>query len=207
MREVFSRAQSAAPCVVFFDELDALAPKRGNAGDSGGVMDRVVSQLLAELDTVASSNTSKPVIVVGATNRPDLIDPALLRPGRFDRLVYIGPPEAKEDQAKILKALTRKFKLTPDLSLANVVDTLPSNLSLTGADFYALTVDAMMAAIAREIEQIEKHDELAQQNAIVLNNQDFKIAIDKLNPSVSKEDMSYYKSVQDSVQSGNRKSM
>lgn len=83
VREVFSRAQSAAPAIVFFDELDALAPKRGNAGDSGGVMDRIVSQLLAELDQVVSEISSKPVFVIGATNRPDLIGTCPKKIGPF----------------------------------------------------------------------------------------------------------------------------
>lgn len=76
---VFERARSATPCVIFFDELDSLAPNRGKSGDSGGVMDRVVSQLLAELDGL---HKSCDVFVIGATNRPDLLDSALLRPGR-----------------------------------------------------------------------------------------------------------------------------
>ena len=76
---VFTRARSAAPCVIFFDELDSIAPNRGRSGDSGGVMDRVVSQILAELDGL---DKSQDVFVIGATNRPDLLDPALLRPGR-----------------------------------------------------------------------------------------------------------------------------
>merc|ERR1711902_467103 len=109
VREVFARAQMAAPAIIFFDEIDALAPKRGNSGDSGGVMDRIVSQLLAELDQVANESSQKPVFVIGATNRPDLLDEALQRPGRFDQLVYIGPPDAKSEQLKILEALTRKF--------------------------------------------------------------------------------------------------
>jgi len=79
VRKVFQRARDARPCVVFFDELDSLAPKRGDHGDSGGVMDRIVSQLLAELDGLSQSD----VFVIGATNRPDLLDPALLRPGRY----------------------------------------------------------------------------------------------------------------------------
>ena len=123
MREIFHQAQNAAPAIIFFDELDALAPKRGNAGDSGGVMDRVVSQLLAELDQIVSESSEKPVFVIGATNRPDLIDDALQRPGRFDKLVYIGPPEAKQEQLKILEALTRKFNLDANLNL--MLDVIP----------------------------------------------------------------------------------
>jgi peroxin-6 len=81
VRRVFQRARDARPCVVFFDELDSVAPKRGAHGDSGGVMDRIVSQLLAELDGI-SAGSGGDVFVIGATNRPDLLDPALLRPGR-----------------------------------------------------------------------------------------------------------------------------
>ena len=124
VRRVFQRARDARPCVVFFDELDSVAPKRGNQGDSGGVMDRIVSQLLAELDGMsgggssgsdgvsgneASSNTeSSGVFVIGATNRPDLLDQALLRPGRFDKMLYLGVADTHEKQLRIIEALTRK---------------------------------------------------------------------------------------------------
>lgn len=81
VRRVFQRARDARPCVIFFDELDSVAPKRGNQGDSGGVMDRIVSQLLAELDGMGGDGGAE-IFVMGATNRPDLLDPALLRPGR-----------------------------------------------------------------------------------------------------------------------------
>lgn len=82
VRRVFQRARDARPCVIFFDELDSVAPKRGNHGDSGGVMDRIVSQLLAELDGMSGTDGGADVFVIGATNRPDLLDSALLRPGR-----------------------------------------------------------------------------------------------------------------------------
>jgi peroxin-6 len=87
VRRIFQRARDAKPCVIFFDELDSVAPKRGNQGDSGGVMDRIVSQLLAELDGMSAGNGGD-VFVIGATNRPDLLDPALLRPGRFDVTLF-----------------------------------------------------------------------------------------------------------------------
>lgn len=89
VRRVFQRAKDARPCVIFFDELDSIAPKRGNHGDSGGVMDRIVSQLLAELDGVASGAAGSDIFVIGATNRPDLLDPALLRPGRCVVLFWV----------------------------------------------------------------------------------------------------------------------
>ncbi|KAG6001321.1 peroxisomal assembly protein [Claviceps pusilla] len=108
VRRVFQRARDARPCVVFFDELDSVAPKRGNQGDSGGVMDRIVSQLLAELDGMSGGDDAGGVFVVGATNRPDLLDPALLRPGRFDKMLYLGVSDTHEKQQTILEALTRK---------------------------------------------------------------------------------------------------
>ncbi len=137
VRRVFQRARDARPCVIFFDELDSVAPKRGNQGDSGGVMDRIVSQLLAELDgmSVGSSEDGEDdgagsggVFVIGATNRPDLLDQALLRPGRFDTLLYLGVSDTHDKQLRILEALTRKCAFsTPPLyllSFANRLDSL-----------------------------------------------------------------------------------
>lgn len=109
VRRVFQRARDARPCCVFFDELDSVAPKRGNQGDSGGVMDRIVSQLLAELDGMSDGDDGGGgVFVIGATNRPDLLDQALLRPGRFDKMLYLGVSDTHDKQAKILQALSRK---------------------------------------------------------------------------------------------------
>lgn len=109
VRRVFQRARDARPCVVFFDELDSVAPKRGNQGDSGGVMDRIVSQLLAELDGMSDGDDGGGgVFVIGATNRPDLLDAALLRPGRFDKMLYLGVSDTHQKQETILEALTRK---------------------------------------------------------------------------------------------------
>lgn len=110
VRRVFQRARDARPCVVFFDELDSVAPKRGNQGDSGGVMDRIVSQLLAELDGMSDGGDGGGgVFVIGATNRPDLLDAALLRPGRFDKMLYLGVSDTHEKQLTIMEALTRKY--------------------------------------------------------------------------------------------------
>lgn len=109
---VFARARSAAPCVIFLDELDSLAPNRGHSGDSGGVMDRVVSQLLAEMDGMTSSaEPQRLIFILAATNRPDLIDPALLRPGRFDKLLYVGPYISIDDKISVLKAQTKRYDL------------------------------------------------------------------------------------------------
>ena len=147
VRRVFQRARDAKPCVIFFDELDSVAPKRGNHGDSGGVMDRIVSQLLAELDGMSGGQGGADVFVIGATNRPDLLDPALLRPGRwvsaavrdtydevthstrcsFDRLLYLGVSDTHETQLNILTALTRKFRLDPNLDLRTIAEQCPFN--------------------------------------------------------------------------------
>ncbi|KAJ4297088.1 peroxisomal assembly protein [Collariella sp. IMI 366227] len=149
VRRVFQRARDARPCVVFFDELDSVAPKRGNQGDSGGVMDRIVSQLLAELDGMSGGDDGGGgVFVIGATNRPDLLDQALLRPGRFDKMLYLGVSDTHDKQLKIMEALTRKFTLHPTLSLPTVASHLP--FTYTGADFYALCSDAMLKAVTRQ---------------------------------------------------------
>jgi len=144
VREVFERAAEASPAVLFFDEVDSLAPSRGAAADAGGVMDRIVSQLMAELDAVARTDG---FFVLAATNRPDLVDSALLRPGRLDTLVFVGPPENHEQQVKVLCALTRKFILSSDVDLASVAQRCSTSLS--GADYYALCADALMHAIQR----------------------------------------------------------
>lgn len=154
VRRVFQRARDARPCVVFFDELDSVAPKRGNQGDSGGVMDRIVSQLLAELDGMSDGEEGDGgVFVIGATNRPDLLDQALLRPGRFDKMLYLGVSDTHDKQLTILEALTRKFTMHPDMSLRRVAESLP--FTYTGADLYALCSDAMLKAITRKASGVD----------------------------------------------------
>jgi peroxin-6 len=147
IRAVFTKARASAPCVLFFDELDSIAPNRGLQGDSGGVMDRMVAQLLAELDACPG------VCVMGATNRPDLIDPALLRPGRFDSLLYLGVCEDVAARTHILRALVRKFRLAGDCDVCMVASMCPGNY--TGADFYALCAAAYTHAMQRRIAEVE----------------------------------------------------
>ncbi|KAK9510981.1 hypothetical protein O3M35_005643 [Rhynocoris fuscipes] len=144
VRAVFSRAREAAPCIMFFDELDSIAPNRGNKSDSGGVMDRVVSTLLSEMDSLDSSGD---VFILGATNRPDLLDPALLRPGRFDKMLYIGPCQDEDSKLKVLKALSRKF-LLKDVHLEDIVKLLPDEV--TGATMYGICSTAWLSA-ARQL--------------------------------------------------------
>jgi transitional endoplasmic reticulum ATPase len=115
VREVFRKARQAAPCIIFFDELDALAPRRGGVGENS-VSERVVAQLLTEIDGIEEL---RGVVVLGATNRADLIDPALLRPGRFDFVVDLPPPDVETRQA-ILAIHTRHMPLAPDVDLARL---------------------------------------------------------------------------------------
>ncbi|KAM4785052.1 peroxisome biogenesis factor 6 [Cyanocitta cristata] len=190
VRNVFARARAAAPCIIFFDELDSLAPSRGRSGDSGGVMDRVVSQLLAELDGLHSS---REVFVIGATNRPDLLDPALLRPGRFDKLVYVGISEDRESQLQVLSAVTRKFKLDPSVNLTTILEKCPPQL--TGADIYALCSDAMMCAVKRKVEWIEEGLD-TEKSALILTMEDFLQAAARLQPSVSEQELLRYRLIQ-----------
>ncbi len=142
IREIFRRARQVAPAVVFFDEIDSIAPARGFRHDSG-VTDRIVNQLLAEMDGI---QTLKNVVVIGATNRADIIDPALLRPGRFDRIIYVPPPD-KKSRLEILKVHTRKVPLAEDVDLERLA-ALTEGYS--GADLEALVREAVILALREE---------------------------------------------------------
>ena len=147
VRELFRRAADAAPALIFLDEIDALAPRRGQSADSG-VADRVVASLLTELDGV---EPLRDVVVLGATNRPELIDPALLRPGRLERLIYVPPPDA-EARAAILRATARNTPLAPDVDL----DALAAELEgYSAADCAALIREAALTAIRESREAAE----------------------------------------------------
>ncbi|MEU1585844.1 AAA family ATPase [Micromonospora sp. NPDC005710] len=143
VRELFRRAREAAPTLIFLDEVDALAPARGQATD-GGTTDRVVAALLTELDGI---ETLRNVVVVGATNRPDLVDPALLRPGRLERLVYVPPPDGPA-RAEILRAASRKVPLAPDVDLSALGDELTG---FSAADCAALVREAALAAMRESL--------------------------------------------------------
>src|SRR5512136_3105092 len=139
VRETFRKARQAAPCVIFLDEIDAIAPVRGISMDSG-VTERVISQLLTEMDGLEALHN---VIVIAATNRPDIIDPALLRPGRFDRLVFIPTPDL-EARKEILKIHTKGKPLDMDVNLDKLADEMEN---FTGADIAAVCNEAMMLSI------------------------------------------------------------
>ncbi|RPB17526.1 AAA-domain-containing protein [Morchella conica CCBAS932] len=216
VRRVFQRARDARPCVVFFDELDSVAPKRGNQGDSGGVMDRIVSQLLAELDGMSEgAEGSGGVFVIGATNRPDLLDAALLRPGRFDKMLYLGVSDTHDKQLTILEALTRKFALHPTLSLRRIAETLP--FTYTGADLYALCSDAMLKAITRQAGRVDEkirilnsqsgesmstayffdHVATEEDTTVLVEEGDFEEAKNELVGSVSAKELEHYQRVRE----------
>ncbi len=144
VRELFRRARDSAPSLIFLDEVDALAPRRGQSFDSG-VTDRVVAALLTELDGV---NPLRDVVVLGATNRPDLIDPALLRPGRLERLVFVEPPDA-EARREILRTAAKSVPLSADVDLDEVAAGLDG---YSAADCVALLREAALTAMRRSID-------------------------------------------------------
>ncbi|MEV1292314.1 AAA family ATPase [Pseudonocardia sp. NPDC049635] len=144
VRELFRRAAEAAPALIFLDEVDALAPRRGGSTDAG-VADRVVAALLTELD---GATPLREVVVVGATNRPDLIDPALLRPGRLERLVFVPPPDAAA-RADILRAAGRDVPLGDDVDLDELADDLDG---YSAADCAALLREAALTAMRESLE-------------------------------------------------------
>ncbi|MCA1186392.1 AAA family ATPase [Saccharopolyspora sp. 6T] len=147
VRELFLRAKNAAPALVFLDEVDALAPRRGQSGDSG-VGDRVVAALLTELDGV---EPMREVVVLGATNRPELIDPALLRPGRLERLVHVPPPDGAA-RAEILRAAARNTPLASDVDLAAVAAELDG---YSAADCAALVRESALSAMRESLSATE----------------------------------------------------
>jgi len=191
IRNIFSSAREEAisngkGTIVFFDEIDSLAPRRDGFGDGGGVMDRVVATFLSEMDKGLLSGgqgkvNERPdpcVFVIGATNRPDLLDPSLLRPGRFDRLVYLGISNDRDDRASILASLTRKFcfenNISPKEMASSVIDYLPQ--SLTGADFSAVCTGALMIAVKRLCDLAD----FDVKNILQDNNNDANIDVDTI---------------------------
>lgn len=146
VRDVFDKARAAAPCVMFFDELDSIAKARGgSSGDAGGAGDRVLNQILTEMDGM---NAKKNVFIIGATNRPDQIDPALLRPGRLDQLIYIPLPD-EVSRLEILKAALRKSPVAPDVDLTYLGKMTHG---FSGADLTEICQRAAKLAIRESID-------------------------------------------------------
>ena len=149
VREVFDKARGAAPCVLFFDELDSVGIARGSSqGDAGGAGDRVLNQLLTEMDGVGSK---KNLFFIGATNRPDILDEALIRPGRLDQLIYIPLPD-KPSRVSVIKAVLRKSPIAPNINMDFLGELTDG---FTGADITELCQRATKAAIRESIEAEE----------------------------------------------------
>lgn len=195
VRQVFQRARNSSPCVIFFDELDALCPRRSDSAESS-VNVRVVNQLLTEMDGLEAR---KQVFIMGATNRPDIIDPAVLRPGRLDKVLYVGLPDT-DDREDILRTLTKDGKkplLLPDVSIRDLAQDERCE-SLSGADLAALVREACMVALRERIhvhstghESIENQPP-PEQSPLGVGKRHFLAAFQKVKPSVSKKDQALY---------------
>lgn len=156
MREIFDKARAASPCVIFFDELDSIAKGRGRAGDHNGGATQILNQMLTEMDGM---NSRKDVFVIGATNRPDILDPALLRPGRLDQLIYIPLPD-EPGRLSILKANLKKAPLSSDVNLAEIAAKTPG---FSGADLANVCQRASKFGIKESIEKEIKMKESAME--------------------------------------------
>jgi transitional endoplasmic reticulum ATPase len=175
IREVFRKARMAAPAVIFFDEIDSLVPRRGLGFSDSGVSERVISQLLTEMDGVVNLED---IVVVAATNRPDMVDPAVLRPGRFDRLIYVPEPDDKS-KLQIFKIYTKNMPLKKDVELPVLVAAAKY---YSGADIEALCREAAMVALRKDVGTKE------------VTLEDFVEARKRIGPSVTPDMEKWYKS-------------
>src|SRR3989337_350384 len=174
IREVFRKARMAAPAVIFFDEFDSLVPGRGRGYSDSGVSERVISQLLTEMDGIM---TLEDVVIIAATNRPDIVDPAVLRPGRFDRLIYVPEPDEKA-RLEIFKLYTKNMPLAKDVNIEYMANT---SKGYSGADIDALCREAAMHALRRDVKSKE----------VTLAN--FQKAMEKIGPSILPDMETWYK--------------
>src|SRR6188472_56361 len=191
VREVFRKARQAAPCIIFFDEIDAIAPRRGGgfSGDSH-VTERLISQLLTELDGLEILTN---VVVIGATNRPDIIDAALLRPGRFDRLLYVPSPD-RDSRIQIIKIHTKKKPLADDVDIEKLADHTDR---YTGADIASLSSAAVMLALREHISKYKDPKEAdSHTQELKIHMKHFEDAIKKIRP-LSTQELNMYKGIAD----------
>jgi transitional endoplasmic reticulum ATPase len=180
IREVFRKARQVSPAIIFFDELDSIAPIRG-MDEGSRVTERVVNQLLAELDGL---ETLKDVMVLAATNRPDMIDPALLRSGRFDRLLMIGPPD-KSGRHEILKIHTAKIPNVEDVQLEELSELTEGYV---GSDLEALCREAVMLAMRENLETVGMDH--------------YREALKKVRPSIEESMVNYYERINERFKGG-----
>ena len=182
IREIFKKAKQVAPSIVFLDEIDAIAPKRGSY-EGTRVTETVVNQLLTCIDGLEKMND---VVVIGATNRPDIVDPSLLRPGRFDELILVGPPD-KEARKEIFKIHTRNMPLAEDVDLDELADLTDGYV---GADIEGICREAGMIALREDI------------NAKVVKREHFMKAMKEIHPSIDEEMMDYYREIEKKLGKG-----
>lgn len=175
IREVFRKARMAAPAVIFFDEIDSILPRRGTGFSDSGVSERVISQLLTEMDGIV---TLEDVVVIAATNRPDMVDPAVLRPGRFDRLIYVPEPN-EQGRVQIFKLYTKDMPLAKNISMTELA-TMTKNYS--GADISSFCREAAMFALRKDV------------NTKEVTTADFEEAKKRIGPSIMPDMEKWYKS-------------
>ena len=170
VREIFRKARQAAPCIIFLDEVDALVPRRGSGGSDSHVTENVVSQILTEIDGLEELNN---VLIIGATNRLDIVDEALLRPGRFDRIIKVPNPDEKGRQ-HIFEIHTKKKPLDSDVKISEIVK-ITDNFS--GAEIASVANRAAIAALKRYVSGKSKNVK-----EIKITQQDLIDAVDKVRP-------------------------
>lgn len=195
VRQVFQRASSSSPCVIFFDEIDALCPRR--SGHEAGASVRVVNQLLTEMDGL---ERRRQVFIMAATNRPDIIDPAILRPGRLDKTLYMGLPPPM-DRYAILKTITKggtRPPLEADVSLEEIAQDTRCDC-YTGADLSALVREASITALRQEMARQSSEKSSGATGGIKIGRQHFEEAFSRVKPSVSKKDQLMYEQLRQSL--------
>ena len=192
VRRCFERARISSPCVIFFDELDSLCPRRSSA--ESGASARVVNQMLTELDGL---NIRREVFVIAATNRPDIIDPAVLRPGRLDKTLYVGIPTA-DDRVKILNTITKngtKPEFTDDVCLENIANDNRCSY-FTGADLSLLVREASLQALRKNMNaqwnHITDNNNNSKEISVKVSLNNFEYAFNKVKSSISPEDRKMY---------------
>jgi transitional endoplasmic reticulum ATPase len=182
IREIFTKARQTSPCVIFFDEIDALAPRRDQIND-GGVSARLVNQLLVELDGLSEL---KGVVLIAATNRPDIIDPALLRPGRFDNIIFVPPPDLKSRQ-EIIKKISGSMVLSKEGR--DIIDGLAEKTEgYSGADLKSVLRESSLMALDR-----------SKMKDTQVTPEDIKIAVKKIKASLTKDIVDTYKKFEKNI--------
>ncbi len=195
VRQVFSRARASSPCVIFFDELDALCPRRGQGSEGSHVSERVVNQLLTEMDGL---DARKQVFVVAATNRPDIIDDAMLRPGRLDKLLYVPLPSAVA-RREILRVAMRKTPLAQGVDVAALAERKEAQ-GFSGADLSALVREATTHALRRAFTGAANTEQRRQAaRGVRVRMADFDAAFRTVLPSVSSETHAMYERLKTSL--------